>query len=57
MLDKTTAPIIGRVALAALLKNSRRDWSSAFLFVFIVITIINYPYSLYVGVSGVSMIF
>jgi hypothetical protein len=30
----TTAPKMGRAAFAALLKNSRLDWSSSFVFLF-----------------------
>lgn len=52
----TTAPMIGSATLAALLKNSRRDWSFSFLSVFIAITFINFPYILSVGDSVFSII-
>ena len=34
ILERTTAPTTGKAAFAAFLKNSLRDWSSSFCFLF-----------------------
>ena len=54
--DRTTAPITGNAAFAADLKNSRRDCSSSFLFVFIVVAINRLSYTLSIGGSDFSKI-